>query len=526
MRLRYARLLAGAVLAAAVSAAWAAGDADIIRFEISRFEVVGNTLLSQAEVDAVVAPYAGAGRDFGHVQRAVEALEAAYHARGYKLVTVRLPEQELNRGQVRLHVVQTRIGAINVRGNTFHDDANVRRSLPTLKPGQSPDLDAVSASLKMANENPARKINLKLQDGAAEDTVDAKLDVSDERPWKLMLNLDNTGTRQTGRTHAGVVLQHANLWGKDHVASLQYTSTVEEPSKVSVWGAGYHIPLYERGDSVDLFASYSNIDSGSITAANLTLAVSGKGATYGARYNQTLARRGELESRLVYGFDIRAYKNNFLLGATNLGKDVTVRPLSLTWIGNTPLAGGELNLSAGLSHNLPGGSRGSNSDIADSRVGAEGAYNIVRLSAAYARALMGAWQGRVMLNGQMSDDALVPGEQFGAGGASSVRGVGERALTADSGLTANLELYTPNLCPEQVRWQCRALAFHDRAYGARNHAQPGEATSAGVASAGLGMRLSYGNSANLQIDYGHVVQAGAIAGSTRGKVHVRMGFAY
>ena len=110
MKQRFARLLAGSVLAAAVGAAWAQDGTpaaapapdDIVRFEISRFEVAGNTLLDPKEIDQAVAPHAGPNRDFGDVQRALEALEALYHARGYNVVSVQLPEQELNGGVVRL----------------------------------------------------------------------------------------------------------------------------------------------------------------------------------------------------------------------------------------------------------------------------------------------------------------------------------------------------------------------------------------------------------------------------------------
>lgn len=259
MKRRFARLLAGSLLAAAVSAAWAADEpqaGDVIRFDITRFDVAGNTLLPAADVERTVAPFAGHGRDFGDVQRALEAIEELYHQRGYNVVTVRLPEQELNGGVVRLQVVQTKIGKVIVSGNQAFSETNIRASLPTLQPGQTPNLKKVSANLKLANENPAKKIKLSLSEGAGEDEVDAKVDVVDESPWKVMANFDNTGTDSTGKTHAGAVLQNANLFGLDHVASLQYTTTVEHPSKVAVWGAGYHIPLYGAGDSVDLFASY------------------------------------------------------------------------------------------------------------------------------------------------------------------------------------------------------------------------------------------------------------------------------
>ena len=527
MKLRLARLLAGSVLAAAVSAAWSAGDPanDVIRFEISRFEIAGNTLLPAAEVNAAVAPFTGKDRDFGDVQRALEALEAVFHAHGYKVLSVQLPEQELNRGVVMLNVVQTRIGRVAVSGNTVFDDANIRRSMPSLQPGRTPNLDQVSANLKMANENPARKIKLKLESAEADDEVDARLDVTDERAWKAMLNVDNTGTEATGKTHASVVLQHANLWGRDHVGSLQYTTTLEKPSQVSVYGAGYHIPLYELGDSVDLFASYSNVDSGSVAAGLFNLAVSGKGAVYGARYNQTLARRGDFDPRLIYGIDYKAYKNDVMFAGQNFGNDVTVHPLSVNYVGALALPQGEADISLTLIHNIAGGNRGRSADFERVRSGAKASYSMLRFAGAYTRALPGDWQLRLLANGQLSRDALVPGEQFGAGGSTSVRGFDERELSTDSGAYANVELYTPNLCGQGAA-QCRVLGFYDAAHGARNHVLPGELNSTTISSAGLGLRIGFGPAFSLQADYGHVVQAGALSGASKNKVHVRVGFAY
>lgn len=522
MRLRPARLIAASFLAACVSAAWAAEAADApIRFEIARFDVQGNTLLTAAQVQAAVAPFTGRGRNFGDVQGALEALEAAYQARGYNVVSVRLPEQELNGGVVRLEVVQATIGQVNVSGNRHFSQANIRRSLPALVPGQPPNLDAMSASLRMANENPAKKVSLKLHSGAEDGQVDAGLVVADERPWRVSLNLDNTGTDATGRTHAGVVLQHANLLGRDHVGSVQYTTTLEEPSKVSVFGLGYHIPLYALGDSLDLYASYSDIDTGSVTAGLFNLNVSGKGSVAGMRYNHTLARRGERDARLVLGFDVKDFKNSVLFAGENFGNDVTVRPLSIGYTMSAPTAGGDASAALTLVRNVGG----SDADFERNRAFARAGYTIVRFSAALTRNLAAQWQARLLAGGQLTRDALVPGEQFGAGGSATVRGLDERAVSLDSGLAANLELYTPNLCLGKGEWQCRALAFLDGASGTRNHALAGEYDSTSVSSVGLGLRFSMGRRMNAQLDFGHVLQAGVTQGGAN-KVHVRMGFAY
>ncbi|HMH19202.1 MAG TPA: POTRA domain-containing protein, partial [Burkholderiales bacterium] len=74
------------------------------RFDIQRFVVEGNTLLSQDDLEQILAPHSGKNRDFGDVQRALEALQGAYSSRGYTAVRVGLPEQDIRAGQVRLQV--------------------------------------------------------------------------------------------------------------------------------------------------------------------------------------------------------------------------------------------------------------------------------------------------------------------------------------------------------------------------------------------------------------------------------------
>lgn len=521
------RLLAGSVLAAAVASAWSAETPDdgAIRFEISRFEVKGNTLLPQAQIDAVLAGFSGKQRDFGDVQRALETLEAAYHQRGFNVVTIELPEQELNGGVVVLRVVETRIGRVTVRNNRYFDEANIRRSLPALQEGRSPNLTAVSANLKQGNDNPAKQVTMKLQSGERDDEVDAVLEVKDESPWKLMANVDNTGTEATGKTHVGVILQNANLFGRDHLASLQYTTSAEEPGRVKVYGAGYHIPLYGSGDALDFYASYSNVDSGTIAAGAFNLAVSGKGAVYGARYTQALAKRGELESHLSYGIDVKAFKNSVQLAGTELGNNVTVHPLSVSYQATMPIKLGEMGGQLTLLHNVPGGSNGGQDAFTLVRTGAKANYTILRVGGSVTRALDNDWQLRAIVNGQYSNDALIPGEQFGAGGATSVRGFTEREISNDSGLSVNLEAYTPNLCT-RAGWNCRLLGFYDSAYIHRNQALPSELSSTSIASAGVGARFVLSTNVNLQLDYGHVTKAGATTRDGANRLHLRLGLAY
>lgn len=528
MKFRFARLFAGSVLAAAVSTAWSNNQPTpgVLRFEINRFEIAGNTLLPAAEANAAVAPFTGKDRDFSDVMGALKALEAAYQARGYGLVRINLPEQELNNGVVVLNVVQSKIGKVVIEGNKNFTDANIRNSLPGLQEGEVPDLKKISKSLKLANENPAKKTVMKMKSGAADDEVDATLSVAEESLWRTMLNLDNTGTEQVGKTYAGVVLQNANMFGRDHVMTLQYTTTLEHSGDVAVYGFGYHVPLYARGDSMDFFASHSDVDAGTVAAGILNIAVSGKGSMYGARYNQNLTTIGNYESKLVYGVDYKEFKNSMQTLGVELGNAVTVHPLSLGYFGNWSMLNGDANFGVTLLHNFAGGSNGRQQDFDTARVNAKTDYTTLRFSVNTTQALPKNWLARVIANGQYTKNALIAGEQYGAGGASSVRGFQEREVSNDSGVTANFEIYSPPLC-RNANWQCRVLAFYDTAYLTRNHALPGEFRSIAISSVGVGMRLQLRNNVSFQLDYGHVLHAEATA-TQKGdnRLHARLGLSF
>ena len=531
MKFPYSRLILGAMLTVATMAhAAAEADNPIGRFEITRFEVEGNTLLQPEAMRTLLAPFAGKARDFGHVQRALEALEAAYHKRGFKLVQVVLPEQELNQGVVRLRVVEARIGTVTVQGNRFVDAANVRRSLPKLREGEVPAIDDISASLRLANENPAKVTTLNLQSGEREGVVDALLKVQDEKPWTIGLNLDDSGQSATGKHNIGVHYQHANVGGLDHVMSLQYQTTVEEPSRVSVYGVGYHIPLYALGDSIDLFGSYSDVDSGTVAAGLVNLNISGRGTVLGARYNQPLMLRGVYDSKLIYGIDYKAYRSDVQIPGVpmQLGSDVTVRPLSVTYTGNWVPGVSALTYYVSAIHNLPGGENGRDADFALARFGATASYKMLRFGAGLSHTFANEWLTRLTLNGQYSPDALVPGEQFGAGGASSVRGYIEREVSNDSGYSASAEVYTPNLCGG-LPWngaQCRALGFIDGAGLRRNVPLPGELARNTLSSVGLGLRMTLEKQLVVQLDVGHAMANAGTTSTGDNRLHFRLNWLY
>lgn len=525
------RFLKSAFGAAALLLAVSAhGDevAAIPRFDIMSFQVEGNSLLNREFVDTLLHPFLGKQRDFGDVQRALDALEDAYKKRGYNAVQVTLPEQELERGLIRFKVVESKLAKVTVEGNRHFDEQNIRNSMPTLRVSETPNIGKISANLRVANDNPSKKINLQLQSGDKEDEIVANLKITDEVPWKVGMTFDNTGTQQTGTTRLGVLYQHTNVFDRDQVLSLQYTTSPEKMEQVGIYSIGYRIPLYASGDAIDIFGGYSDVDSGSISAGVYDLKVSGRGVVSGIRYNHNLGRYGNYDPKLVYGLDYRAYKNSISLVGTPLGNDITVHPLSVTYSGTWILPTGESGFYLTAAYNVPGGEKGGSADFNLARAGAPAGYSVFRYGANFSRLFAEEWQLRLLWSGQYTKQMLIPGEQFGVGGASSVRGFLEREVANDKGNLISGEIYTPNLCTRLglEAFQCRALAFYDMASVSRVGALPGEATSASIASYGLGIRMTKDKNLNLNLDYGHVLDAGGSQSKGDERMHLRMGLLF
>ena len=487
------------------------------RFDINRFEVSGNTLLPDAEVERLVAPYTGKNKDFADIQRALEALEQAYRDRGYGIAQVQLPEQDITRGVVRFRVLQPRVGRVAIEGNTHFDAGNIRRSLPSVKEGETPNSREIARNLQLTAEHPAKQTNVLLRSGASEDLVDVNVKVTDEKPWRAFFTLDNTGTGDTGYFRAGVGLQHSNLFNRDHALTATYITSPGHWDDVTIFGLGYRIPFYDLNSTLELIAGYSDVNSGVVSGL---FNVSGSGTIAAIRWNYILPKWGETEQKLALGLDYRAFDNNIVDPATGQPginpatglpdfPDTTIHPVSLTYSALRRMTAGELSYYAGAVRNIPGGSDGQSEHFEASRPGADADYTLVRYGMNYVRQFRNEWQMRLGLNGQYTRDLLISGEQFGLGGPDSVRGYPLREVAGDRGYSAQAELYTPDFARRMGfndDHKVRALAFYDWGSVRFNTPAPGTVHSDSIASVGVGIRVTYKKTLSLRLDLAQILQ--------------------
>lgn len=505
-----ALMLWGCIILSSTASPAVADDA-VQRFTIKRFVLEGNSILTARQAEEILAPYTGSQRDFGHIQKAIETLEKGYRRQGYGMVTVILPEQELAQGDVRLRVIEPQVKGIKILGNSYRTEDNIRAILPSLKIGASPQVDLISKNLRIINENPAKKLTLEFKAQSRPEEIEAVLLVKDQKAWKVALTGDNTGNEQSGYYRMGLMLQHANLWNRDHVAVLQYSTSPDHADKVSIVSGSYRIPLYSLGDTIDLFGAYSDVDNGNSQISGTNLAISGKGIVSGLRYNWNLPRAGEYEHKLSLGMDYRLYDNTVTVSDTgnDISPDVVAHPFSITYGANWSNELLSADGSLGVLHNQPWGGQGQQADFQQVRSGAAADYWIFRYGINSTIRAGGDWLVRLSGNGQYTPDRLISGEQFGLGGASSVRGYVEREESFDAGFSGSVELYSPDLTAllKVPHVQLRLLGFFDGGYGynIRPQQESSEQRDHGLTSVGTGARLGVGNYFSFSMDWGYAL---------------------
>ena len=483
------------------------------QFPIRGFELTGDIPLSSDETTRILAPFIRPDGTLETLQKAGAALEAGLKAQGYALHRVTLPPQEVG-NKVTFNVIKFVIGKVTVEGSGAFGDANIRASLPELREGEAPNFRTLSVQTAIANENPSKQVQVSLSESEEAEKIDVKLLTKASAPMTFAASLANTGSEATGNDRLALVGGHSNLFGRDHQASFAYTTSIERAERVKQFGLNYRIPVYRWGGVVGL--SYTNSD---VEGDFGSFKSSGAGETYGANYNHYLQPDGGRKTYLSASLDEKLFKVSKINGVQVPGQqDRGSRPLTLGYTSKTETDTSVWGFGTELAMNLPG-STGNNLaayQTEEARIETVD-WNILRLNGSYLTALSSGWLWGMRGQMQYTGSALISGEQFGLGGVSSVRGVGERVISGDKGVGLSTELTTPELTKG-----LRLLGFVDAGWlNSLNTAasSSGKAETDQLASVGLGLRFSSGQF-SLTADWGHVVTGATLpaAGAAQSKL--------
>jgi hemolysin activation/secretion protein len=487
-----------------------------IRFTVERFEITGdNPIGSRAQ--RLLESYTGEQSGLGGLSAARDALERAIIDAGFSFHRVSLPPQDLFEGKVTLRVSRFAIGQVIVEGNRYFDDENIRRSVPGLEEGETPNTRRLSRSLRIANNHASKTTVLRFREGEAADSIDAVLEVEDRDPGLFFVSLDNTGPEDGEQWRTTLGYQNGNLFNRDHALTATVTTAPEDTDTTTQFGLNYNIPMYAHGASVNLL--FSDADSAGETGGGddfgqsiapgtgggQALEITGQGRVYGLIYNRPLLTDGSFNHEWSIGLQHKNFDNESEFEGTELtGADVISAPAELGYAFErlTPASSffGSLTLVQEV---------GDDDDEYDQdRLEAEAGWTALRYRVTYDFLFAGEYLLHSQFSGQQTDALLISGEQFGVGGVGTLRGFEERSVTGDSGYQLSLEIWFPPLLAGGLRF----LVFTDFAHTEFNDGDlPGnDGVEFDLSSAGAGLFWSWKEDLNVSLNYGYIIEGGGL----------------
>ncbi len=512
-----------------------------LAFPVTEIRVEGNTILTAEEIDQALAKYKGEDVTAGELEQARVALEKIYRDRGYPTVLVSLPEQSVESGMVRYHVVESRLAEVTVTGNEHYSTANILSRLPSFRAGTLMYEPTIVKELDAANGNPDRKVAPVLKPGKKPGTVDVELKVKDRLPLHAKLTGDNRGPLTTPSKRILAEVQYANLFDKDHILTLQTSQTPDDWGAVQSYGFSYVAPI--RWPDHNLSVYFSIVESNSVLAAGTLpvapgdIAVAGNAKVAGLRYSFPIASDPKATHLLSLGADYKRLEKTTAVFPGNLGTAVVLSPIQYTplSIGYNGFRTDALGLTkafatakgyvAGM---IPGGKKedfaGDPNDPVNkpgNRVGATGNFAVVQAGVERDHALPEDFRVLAHVDGQWASEPLVPAEQYFAGGFDTVRGYVQNESLGDHAFRAKLEVTTPALpipfdrpFNPRYRLDVRAVAFWEHASLWVRNTQPGQQDVFVLEGAGAGIRAKFADRLNISLD-----QAIALRDATVTKKH-------
>ena len=230
-------------------------------FEVRHYDVLGNSLLAQPTIEAIVTNGIGTNITFTQVQKVLGELQLAYRERGFASAKVTLPPQQLTNATITVQVTEGVLVDVRVTGNRYFTSNNVMRALPTLRDALIWKEDVVNSTVlqrevDLANQNRDRTIYPVITPGPEPGTSAIELRVKDRLPLHGKVDLNNQNTPGTPDWRVNTSLNYANIGQREQSLGLFYGfSPEEEKSKdlrndavfdrplIANYGAYYRIPL-------------------------------------------------------------------------------------------------------------------------------------------------------------------------------------------------------------------------------------------------------------------------------------------
>ena len=462
---------------------------------VNAFAFEGNTVFSEAELAAVVAPFIGRELSFAELLQARSAITQHYIDNGFITSGALIPPQTLDQGTVTIQILEGSVETININGTRRLRPGYIRRRL-AIATAAPLNVNRLVEALQLLQLNPLiANISAELATGVQPGTSVIEVQVTEADSFHVDLQVDNARNPSVGTFRRGGTVTEANLLGLGDEIRLTYANTDGSDE----FEGRYTLPINARNGTLGFYVDYN--DSKVITPPFDVLDIKSNSWDYELTYRQPVYQTPSQE--LAMGATLaRRESFNYLLdtpfplspGANDQGETrLSIARFFQEWLDRDRRSVLALRSQFSLGTNL------FNATVNDD--GPDGQFFAWRGQAQWLRLLAPDTLLLLRSDLQLAANPLVPLEQFGLGGQDTVRGYPQNYLLSDSGVFASAELRFPILRVPREQTLVQLVPFID--FGtAWNQSGNLPLRTHTLLGTGLGLRWQQGDALTVRLDYG------------------------
>jgi hemolysin activation/secretion protein len=461
---------------------------------VDRFEVVGSTIFSTQELDAILKPFTGRPIAFVELLQARTAITQLYQQKGYISSVAILPPQAAEKGVFKIQVLEGSIEQINVTGNRRLNPGYVKSRLGLA--AQTPvNVNKLLEGLRLLQVDPQlANISADLQAGTKPASNRLQINIKEAKTQQVAITLDNSRSPSVGSFRRQLELSQANLLGFGDRLQVGYSNT----SGSNGFDINYTLPISPRNTTLRF--AYGRNQSTVIEAPFDPLDIRANSRYYEMTLRQPISQRTSGE--FAIGLTLSHQSNQTELGIDNIGPfplsegsdaqgrtKVSALRFFQEWVNRSDRQ--VLALRSQFSVGLGLFDATQNASAPDSKFFSwRGQTQLTRLLAPETLLLV---KGEL----QLADRRLLAFEQLGLGGQGTVRGYRQDTLLANSGAAFSTELRLPILRNRRNQANLFLTPFVDLAWAATAK----ETKTNFIASTGVGLLWQKGD-LSARLDFG------------------------
>lgn len=495
---------------------------------VSSFQFEGNTVFTDAELAALLAPLANRDITTQELQTARDTLTRHYIENGYVTSGAMIPDQEVSDGVVTLRISEGRLTSVRAEGTRFFRNSYFESRLMLGSDGPLRIQDLERRLQIFQGDWRIKRIHSQLEPGERRGEAVLRLRIDEAPPLRIFAEWSNNTPSNLGEQTGRFGLKLPNLLGLGDEFSAELRAT---PGLID-YDVNYGVPVtpWDTELRVRYRRSSGEIVEGLLTAGGAEF--TSNAWTAGVGLVQPLIRTRNTTMRVALLGEWRRSEtkiDGFGFGFPGTGADeesgiskLGVARTAIDWLYRTRTQVYAVRQMVSMGIPVWDATENLRSNDPDS----DFFSSFTQLRMALRMPQLDNLEFVTRADLQLTNRPLMPLEQIGAGGLDTVRGYPDNELVRDQAVVASLELRAEIYRSPNNRQRLQLAQFVDFAYGwDRKRAGDFLRKDRTLVSVGVGLRYRVAELLRAEIYYGvgrNANESDAAVGVQQHGVHFRL----